>query len=46
MTDAIGSTSEKISKTITETPIRNNKTLENLNEKVFDLMNDEGMAAP
>ena len=46
MTDAIKNTSQDITKTITETFIKNNKVLENSNEKVSDLMNDEGMIAP
>ena len=46
MTDAIQSTSENIPKTLTENSINNNKAIENLNEKVFELMNDKGMIAP
>ena len=33
-------------KTISETYINNNKALENLNEKVLELMNDKVMIAP
>ena len=46
MTDAIKNTSEKITKTITESFYKNNKAIENLNEKVLELMNDKGMIAP
>ena len=46
MTDAIKNTSENITKTITESSIKNNKAIENLNEKVLELMNDKGMIAP
>ena len=45
MADAIKNTSQDISKTITEISIKNNKVLENLNEKILDLMNDKGMLA-
>ena len=46
VTDTIKSTSEDITKTITETSLKNNKALENLNENVLELMNDKGMIAP
>ena len=46
MTDAIKNTSENIRKTITENSINNNKAIENLNEKILELMNDMGMIAP
>ena len=46
MTDEIKNTSEKIAKTITENFINNNKAIENLNEKILELMNDKGMIAP
>ena len=45
-TDTINNTSEDITKTITETSIKNNKALENLNEKDLELMNDKCMIAP
>ena len=45
VTDTIKNTSEKLTKTITETSIINNKALNNLNEKVLEKMNDEGMVA-
>ena len=46
MTDAIKNTSENITKTLTEISINNNKAIENLNEKILELMNDKGMIAP
>ena len=45
MTDAIKSTSETITKTLTENSINNNKTIENLNEKILELMDEKGMIA-
>ena len=41
--DTINYTSEKKTKTITETSISNKKAIENLNEKVLELMNDRGI---
>ena len=46
VTKSLENTSQDITKTITETSINNNKTLENLNEKILELMNDKGMIAP
>ena len=46
MTDEMKNTSEKITKTITEHSINNNKAIENLNEKILELMNDMGIIAP
>ena len=46
MTDAIKNTSETITKTLTEISIKNNKAIENLNEKILELMNDKGLIAP
>ena len=46
LTDTLKKTSEKITKTITETSIENNKSIENLNETVLELMNDKGLIAP
>ena len=46
MTDEIKNTSEKITKTLTENSINNNKAIENLNEKFLELMNDKGLIAP
>ena len=37
--------SEKITKTLTENSINNNKAIENLNEKILKIMNDKGMIA-
>ena len=46
MTDEIKNTSEKRAETLTENSINNNKAIENLNEKILELMNDKGMIAP
>ena len=46
MTDELKNTSEKITKTLTENSIDNNKAIENLNEKVLELMDDKGLIAP
>ena len=46
LTDTLKKTSENITKTITESSINNNKAIENLNEKILELMNDKGMIAP
>ena len=46
MTEAIKSTSENIIKTLTENSINNNKAIENLNEKILELMDEKGMIAP
>ena len=46
MTDAIKNTSESITKTLTENSINNNKAIENLNEKILELMDEKGMIAP
>ena len=46
MTDAFKNTSQDITKTRTETSVKNNKLLEILKEKFSDLMNDKGMIAP
>ena len=46
MTNVIENTSQNITKTITESSINNNKAIENLNEKVLELMNDKGIIAP
>ena len=45
MTDAIKNNSENITKAITEVSNNNNKTIENINGKVLELMNDKGMIA-
>ena len=46
LTDTLKKTSENITKSITENSINNNKAIENLNEKILQLMNDKGMIAP
>ena len=45
MTDELKITSEKITRTLTENSINNNKAIENLNEKILELMNEQGMIA-
>ena len=44
-TDTMKNTSENITKTITETSINNNKSLENLNDKLLEITNDRGIIA-
>ena len=46
MTDEIKNTPEKLARTLTENSINDNKAIENLNEKILELMNDRGMIAP
>ena len=46
VTKSLESTSENITKSITESSIKNNKAIENLNEKILELMNDKGLIAP
>ena len=46
LTDTLKKTSENIKKAFTETSVNNNKAIENLNEKILELMNDKGMIAP
>ena len=46
LTDTLKKTSENITKAITETSVNNNKVIENLNEKILELMNDKDMIAP
>ena len=46
MTDTIRNTSENVIKILTENSINNNKTIENLNEKVLELMNEKGLISP
>ena len=43
---SLENTSDKITKTITESSIKNNKSIENLNEKVLDLKKEKGLIAP
>ena len=46
LTDTLKKISENITKAITEISVNNNKAIENLNEKILELMNDKGMIAP
>ena len=46
LTDELNKTSENITKTITETSIKNNKAISDLSEKILELMIDKGMIAP
>ena len=46
MTDAIKDTSDNLTKTITESSNNNNKAIENLNERILELMIDKGLTAP
>ena len=43
VTKSLENTSQDITKTLTENSIKNNKAIENLNEKILELMNDKGM---
>ena len=45
LTDTLKKTSENITKTITENSIKNNEALENLNNKLLEIMNDRGILA-
>ena len=45
MTDELKNTSQKITRTLTENSINNNKAIENLNEKILEIMNDRGILA-
>ena len=46
LTETLKKASENITQTITETSVNNNKAIENINEKILDLMNDKGLIAP
>ena len=46
ITKSLENTSDKKTKTITELSINNNKSIENLNEKILELMNDQDLIAP
>ena len=46
VTKSLENTSENITKTLTEKSINNNKTIENLNEKILELMNNNGLISP
>ena len=45
VTKSIENTSQDITKTITETSFKNNQALENLNNKLLEVMNDRGVLA-
>ena len=45
VTKSIKDVSEEVTKTITETSNNNNKALENLNNKLSEIMNDRGILA-
>ena len=46
LTNTIKVVSENLTKTLTENSNNNNKAIENLNEKILELMNDSGLIAP
>ena len=46
LTNTLKKNSENITKNITETSIKNNKAISDLNENILELMNDKGMIAP
>ena len=46
VTKSLEKTSENITKTITESSIKNIKAMSNLNEKVLELMDEKGLIAP
>ena len=46
MADTIEDVSEKTTKTMTETSIKNHQAISDINEKVLELMNDKAMIAP
>ena len=45
VTKSLENTSQDITKTITETSIKNNPAIENLNNKLLEIMNDRGILA-
>ena len=45
VTKTIENTSQDITKTITETSLKNNEAIENLNNKLLEIMNDRGILA-
>ena len=45
MTDAIKNSSEKLTKNLTESSIKNNQALENLNNNLLEIKNDRGKIA-
>ena len=46
LTDTLNKISENITKTFTETSIKNNKAISDLNEKVLELMDERSLIAP
>ena len=45
VTKSLENTSQDITKTITETSLKNNQAIENLNNKLLEIMNDRGILA-
>ena len=45
VTKSIENTSQNITKTIAETSLKNNQAIENLNNKLLEIMNDRGILA-
>ena len=45
VTESLENTSQDITKTITETSIRNNQVIEDINNKLLEIMNDRGILA-
>ena len=45
VTKSLENTSQDITKTITETSLKNNQAIENLNKKLLEIMNDRGILA-
>ena len=45
VTKSLENTSQDITKTITETSIKNNQAIENVNNKLLEIMNDRGILA-
>ena len=45
VTKSLGHTAQDITKTITETSIKNNQTLENLNNKLLEILDDRAILA-
>ena len=46
ITKSFENTSQDITKTITETSVKNNQAIENLDNKLPEIMNDRGIIAP
>ena len=45
ITKSLENTSQDITKTITETSVKNNQAMENLDNKLLEIMNDRGIIA-